>query len=359
MGKSKHVAIVALLIGVSTLALRFLVFGPMFRLPIQASAEGVPIDNLFNGHFWMISFLFALIMVLMLYAVVVFRRRPDDDTDGPHVHGNTTLEVIWTVVPIVAVIGFGIWGTVVMGDLLAAEPNEMVVEVTGKQWQWTFAYPEQEVASPDLVLPVNRPIVLEMESEDVLHSFWVPEFRVKQDLVPGRTTHLRLTPTREGEYKVRCAEICGLEHAAMLANVSVLSPAAFDAWVEERSTRIDFAALTPEERGAIWYGPAGDGGFGCNSCHSLDGTRVVGPTWQELYGSERVFADGSSAVADDAYIRSSILNPAGQIVQDYPNAMPANYEQQFADKQAELQSIDGIDVDIIADIIAYMKTLAE
>ena len=226
MGKSKHYAVVALLMVVTTLVLRFLVFGPMFRLPTQASAEGVPIDNLFDGHFWMISFLFALIMVLMLYSVVVFRRRPDDDTDGPHVHGNTTLEILWTVVPVIAVVGFGIWGTVVMGDLLAAEPNEMVIEVTGKQWEWSFAYPDQEVASPDLVLPVNQPVLLEMESTDVLHSFWVPEFRVKQDLVPGRTTVLRLTPTQEGEYKVRCAEICGLEHAAMLANVSVVSTSA-------------------------------------------------------------------------------------------------------------------------------------
>ncbi|MCA9978453.1 MAG: cytochrome c oxidase subunit II, partial [Anaerolineales bacterium] len=219
MGKNKHLIIVAVLIVLTTLALKFLVFGPMFQLPVRASAEGTLIDTMFQGHFWMISFLFALIMVIMLYAVVVFRRRPGDETEGPHVHGSTVLEIIWTVVPVVAVIGFGVWGTVTLGQLLEAKPNEMVIEVTGKQWQWSFSYPEQDVRSPQLYLPVNQPVVLQMTSQDVLHSFWVPEFRVKQDLVPGRTTTLRFTPTLAGDYKVRCAEICGLEHANMLADV--------------------------------------------------------------------------------------------------------------------------------------------
>ncbi len=359
MGKYRHFIIVSVLIVLTTLVLKYLVFGPMFRLPVAASAESGPIDTMFEGHFWMISFLFALIMVIMLYTVVVFRRKPGDETDGPHVHGNTTLEIIWTVVPIFAVIGFGVWGAIVLRDLLQAKPNEMVVEVIGKQWEWSFSYPEQDVSSTQLVLPVGQPIVLEMTSTDVLHSFWVPEFRVKQDLVPGRTTVLRFTPTAAGNYKVRCAEICGLEHANMLADVRVVDNTEFAAWVEERSMRINFAELTPAERGAIWYGPAGDGGFGCNSCHSLDGSRVVGPSWLGLLGSERQFEDGTSAIANEEYIRNSILYPAQEIVQGYPNAMPAIYEEQFAEKQAEVLTNDGIEIDIIADLIAFMETLEE
>lgn len=359
MGKYRHFITVSVLIVLTTLVLKYLVFGPMFRLPVAASAESGPIDAMFEGHFWMISFLFALIMVLMLYAAVVFRRKPGDETDGPHVHGNTALEIIWTVVPIFAVLGFGIWGAVTLRDLLQEKPNEMVIEVIGKQWEWSFTYPEQEVSSTQLILPINQPILLEMTATDVLHSFWVPEFRVKQDLVPGRTTVLRFTPTEAGNYKVRCAEICGLEHANMLADVRVVDEIEFAAWVEERSMRINFAELTPAERGAIWYGPAGDGGFGCNSCHSLDGSRVVGPSWLGLLGSERQFEDGTSAVANEEYIRSSILYPAQEIVQGYPNAMPAIYEEQFAEKQAEVLTNDGIEIDIIADLIAFMETLEE
>lgn len=359
MARNKHFIIVTILVALTTVALKYLVFGPMFKLPLAASAESGPIDVMFEGHFWLISFLFALIMVFVLYAVVVFRRKPGDDTDGPHIHGNTTLEILWTVIPVVVVIAFAIWGMVALGQLLQEKENEMVVVVTGKQWEWSFDYPEQEVKAAQLVLPVNQPILLEMYSPDVLHSFWVPEFRVKQDLVPGRPTFLRFTPTVIGEYKVRCAEICGQEHAGMLADVRVVDDATFLAWVEERSQRVDYAALTPAERGAIWYGPAGDGGYGCNSCHSLDGSILVGPSWLGLYGSTRVFEDGTSAIADDEYIRNSILNPALQIVRGYPNAMPAIYEDSFAERQAEILANDGLEIDIIADLIAFIQSLDE
>ncbi|MCB8966871.1 MAG: cytochrome c oxidase subunit II [Ardenticatenaceae bacterium] len=332
----------------------------MFQLPVRASAEGTLIDTMFQGHFWMISFLFALIMVIMLYAVVVFRRRPGDETEGPHVHGSTVLEIIWTVVPVVAVIGFGVWGTVTLGQLLEAKPNEMVIEVTGKQWQWSFSYPEQDVKSPQLYLPVNQPVVLQMTSQDVLHSFWVPEFRVKQDLVPGRTTTLRFTPTLAGDYKVRCAEICGLEHANMLADVRVVSETEFASWVEERSVAIQYADLTPEQRGDLWHGAEGDGGFGCNSCHSIDGSTGAGPTWLGLYGRQETLTDGSTITVDEEYIRNSILHPNDQIVSGFNrDVMPQNYEELFAAKQAEILASDGIEIDIIADLIAYIQTLEE
>jgi cytochrome c oxidase subunit 2 len=330
-----------------------------FGWPETANAQAQQIDSMFNGHYWMISFLFALIMVIMLYSVVVFRRRPGDETDGPHVHGNTALEVGWTIIPTIVVIGFGVWGAFVMNDMTAPKEDEMVIRVTGRQWSWSFEYPEQEdIASAELILPVGQPVLLEMESEDVLHSFWVPEFRVKQDLVPGRTTELRITPTEVGDYKLRCAEICGLEHAAMLADVRVVSETEFVAWVDEALAAPAYAEMTPEERGEIWY--ANGEGFGCEACHSLDGSPGAGPSWLGLYQREEEMADGSLIVADEEYIRNSILNPNDQIVAGYnPNVMPAIYGDQFAELEAEILQEQGVEIDIIDDLIAFIKTLEE
>jgi cytochrome c oxidase subunit 2 len=243
--------------------------------------------------------------------------------------------------------------------MIQERPDEMVVKVIGRQWSWSFAYPEHEdIVSADLVLPVNQPILLKMTSEDVLHAFWVPEFRVKQDLVPGMETTLRIEPNQTGEFKLRCAEICGLSHSDMLANVSVVTRGEFDAWVEENSDIPIFAELTPEERGEIWYGV--ENGFACVGCHSVNGNPGAGPTWLGVYGSEEALDDGSSVTVDDAYLRKSILDPNAQVVSGFAaNVMPQIYEQSFADKQAEILAAEGVEVDIIEDLIAFMKTLDE
>jgi cytochrome c oxidase subunit 2 len=355
MGRFRHFINIAILLVLSTVGLRFL-FEYIFALPAAASAEARPIDNLFNGHYWMIAFLFSLIMVLMLYAVFVFRRADDDETDGPHVHGNTKLEIAWTIIPLFVVLGFGFWGAVALNDIIRPKEGEMTINVIGKQWIWSFSYPEQEnIGSGELVLPVNRTAVLKMNAEDVIHSFWVPEFRVKQDLVPGRETTLRITPTEVGNYRLRCAEICGLNHTQMEADVRVVSAEEFQAWVDEKSAAPAFAEMTPEERGAYW---ASAEGFGCVACHSLDGTPGVGPTWQGLYLREEQLTDGSTVVADDDYIINSIYDPNAQIVTGYnPNIMPQNYEEQFAAREQEVESAEAIDLDIAADLIAFIKTL--
>lgn len=357
MRRFKHAIVVTLLVAVSTVGLYFLLRA-MLQLPVEASAEASAIDVMFTAHFWMIALLFSLIMVIMLYSAFVFRRRPGDDEDGPHVHGNTALEIGWTIIPTFIVIGFGVWGAVVLNDITAENPGEMTVEVTGQQWNWVFAYPEQgDFPSGELVLPVDQPILLEMNSNDVLHSFWIPEFRVKQDLVPGRTTSLRFTPVQLGEYKVRCAEICGLQHADMLAPVRVVSQEEFDAWVEEKSALPSFAEMTPEERGAFWYSAEG---FGCIGCHSLDGSAGAGPTWLGIIGRQEELTDGTAVTADEEYITNSILYPNDQIVAGYqPNVMPQNYVDQFAEREAEILANEGVEIDIIADLIAFMRTLEE
>jgi cytochrome c oxidase subunit 2 len=355
MGRLRHFIIVAILVALSTVGLRAL-FSVILALPRASSAEAGPIDALFNGHYWMIAFLFSLIMVLMLYGLFAFRRKDDDDTDGPHIHGNTALEIGWTIVPTIVVIGFGVWGAITLNAITSPKAGEMAVNVTGKQWVWSFSYPEQgDISSSELVLPVDRTIVLKMTAEDVLHSFWVPEFRVKQDLVPGRETTLRITPTEPGEYQVRCAEICGLNHTQMIATVRVLDSAGFQAWVDEKSAAPAFAEMTPEERGAFWHSAEG---FGCVACHSIDGAPGVGPTWQGLYGREEELADGSTVTVDDEYITSSIIDPNAQITAGFnPNLMPQNYADQFAAREQEIQAAEGVDIDITADLIAFIKTL--
>lgn len=372
MNRTKHLVLAGVLIIVATFLLR-IVFGIMFQLPfpIEAETSGIPyylgvwpepansaaapIDGMFNVHFWMISFLFALIIVLMLYSAVAFRRRPGDTTDSAHIHSNTALEIGWTVIPVIIVVGFGVYGWVVLDDVTAARTDEMVVKVSAQQWSWSFEYPEQDdVKSAALVLPVNRPIKLEMESVDVLHSFWVPEFRVKQDLVPGRVTELRFTPSVPGEYVLRCAEICGTDHALMLADVRVVDEATFTQFIEE--SRFRFSDLSPVERGELWWS---NSYYGCEACHSLDGTDGVGPTWLGLYGREEVMEDGTTIIADDEYIINSILNPADQIVEGYANAMPANFGERFAEQEAEILEKEGVEIDIIDDLIEFIKTLEE
>ena len=352
MGKFKHGISVAVLTLISAVGLYFL-FDWMFTRPKAASAQAGPIDTLFQSHFIAMAILFALIMVIMLYAVVVFRRRPDDEEDGPHIHGNTGLEIAWTIIPTIIVVGFGIYGTIVLGNITSEQENEMVVSVIGEQWAWSFEYPEQDVKSNRLVLPIDQPILLELESKDVLHSFWVPEFRVKQDLVPGSIKPLRITPTELGSYRLGCAEICGAGHAGMLADVEVVSQADFEQFLIDSSFR--YSDLTPEERGEQFYIERG-----CAGCHSIDGSSGVGPTWQGIYLREELLDDGTTVIADDEYIRSSILNPNAQIVSGFnAGLMLQTYEQDFAALQAEILASEGAELDIIADLIAYMQTLGQ
>ena len=309
-------------------------------LPPLASAQGVTIDWLFGIHLKLIAFLFALVVVFMLYSIFAFRSEPGDLSDGQHIHGNTKLEITWTVIPLIIVAVMGYIGVVTLRDVTASSPDEMVVEVTGAQWSWRFDYPEQGLTSAELVLPVNQPIRFEITSTDVIHDLWVPEFRVKQDAVPGAVNLLRVTPTVVGNYKVRCAELCGLRHSQMLADVRVLERSEFDNWVGAETARL--AALdTPEARGEQLYQTQG-----CIGCHSLDGTIVVGPSWLNLYGRQEQLDDGTSVIADEDYIRHSILYPGDQIVKGFQNLMPANYGEILSENDIE-------------DLIAFIKTIKD
>ncbi|NOT06319.1 MAG: cytochrome c oxidase subunit II [Anaerolineales bacterium] len=306
-------------------------------MPVEASAQSVSIDWLWNWQIVAISFLFALIVVPMAYSMVIFRRRKGDITDAEHVEGNTTLEITWTVIPLFIVLTFAYMGAYSLGETRRVDPNAMVIKVKAQQFTWTFEYPEYGgFFSNELHLPVDRQVVLKMESSDVIHSFWVPEFRVKQDVVPGRVTEYRITPTLIGSYKVRCAEICGTSHSYMENAIIVEDESVFTAWASEQET-IMLASQTPESLGKILTVKNG-----CVGCHSIDGTQLTAPTWFGLYGSDVPLADGTTVVADDAYLAESILNSTAKLVEGFsPTTMPA-------------YTLTDVEV---ANLIAYIKTL--
>ncbi len=340
----KHIIAVVVLIAVVTVAVATWL-NSLTLVPPLASAEGIPIDWLFGLHLQIIAFLFALIMVFMLYSVVVFRRKKGDTSDGAFIHGNTPLEIVWTIVPLVIVLYFGYLGVVTLSDITSPGRDELVVEVSSRQWSWSFHYPEygeNGIDSTDLNLPRGRTVLLKLSSSDVIHDFWVPEFRVKQDAVPGMIKDLRVSPTEIGTYKIRCAELCGLDHSTMYADVNVMSSDDFKGWVTHELDEIAKAEAGP----AIERGKRVAELMGCQDCHSLDGSEGKGPTWLGIYGKEEILSDGSAVMVDDEYLLRSILEPGVQIVEGYGDTMPPRFGDELSEEQ-------------IADLIEYIESFSE
>lgn len=332
----RHFVIVGILV-ILVAGLTYIGLDAIGLMPVAASAQAAPIDWLWNWEVVTISFLFALITVPMAYSLIVFRKKKGDNTDAVHIEGNTNLEIAWTVLPLFLVMIFAYMGAYSLGEVLREDPNAMVIKVKARQFAWTFEYPETGVISTELHLPSDQQVVLKMESEDVIHSFWVPEFRIKQDVVPGRVTEYRVTPNLVGSYKVRCAELCGTSHSYMEAPVIVDEAADFAAWMTEQEA-LAAAAQTPEGQGQLLAVANG-----CVGCHSVTSTSLpTAPTWFGLYGSQVELADGSTVTADDAFITESILDPKAKEVAGFsPTIMPPYT----------------LTTDQIANIIAYIKTL--
>ncbi|OGO61271.1 MAG: cytochrome c oxidase subunit II [Chloroflexi bacterium RBG_19FT_COMBO_47_9] len=305
-------------------------------LPPEASLQAGPIDRLFSLHFIVIAFLFALIVGILTYSVIFFRRKKGELGEGVYFKQNSKLEIAWTVIPLVVVISFAVIGSDVLAQTQRIDPNALQVRVVGQQWSWRFEYPEYGITSTELVLPVDQQVLFALTSSDVIHSFWVPEFRVKQDALPGMERELRVTPSEIGDYTLMCAELCGKDHAYMNAPVYVKSEGDFNAWVAEQLAAV---SDDPVVRGETWYKQ-----YGCYVCHSADGTEKIGPTFLGIYGESVAFEDGSTAVIDDAYLMEAILNPGANIVQGFTDAMPKN----FADQLSEAQ---------ISDLIEFIKSL--
>jgi cytochrome c oxidase subunit 2 len=241
----RHFIIVGVLVVIATLALGFLLNG-VLPLPAQGVTQAGTVDDLFRVHMWLIAALFSLVVVFMLYSFVVFRRARRED-EGEHFEGNTTLEVLWTAIPLVLVVVFAFIGVRTLADVTAASPNDLAIDVKGQQWSWTFTYPNG-TTNAELVVPVDQPLVLNMTSNDVIHSFWVKEWRIKQDLVPGLTTHVNYVPKLTGEFTLACNQACGLSHTAMYAKVRVVTQDEYTAWLDEQAVA---QGIQPQAQAAL------------------------------------------------------------------------------------------------------------
>lgn len=204
-------------------------------LPKQASEEAGPSDTLYDLLAVASVFVFALVISILFVSVVRFRRRFGDESDGEPIHGHTGLEIVWTLIPTVIMITAAIASGVVLADNEEEKPGTKTIEITGQQFAWTFDYPDQGVkGAGELHLVKGTPYLFRLRAKDVIHSFWVPEFRLKKDAVPGMTTKLRVEPTRNGVYTLACTELCGLGHSTMRARVKVEDQQTFDRWIGER-----------------------------------------------------------------------------------------------------------------------------
>lgn len=207
-------------------------------IPQQASEQAERVDTLMWFVVWASIVVFTLVATVLVYCAWRFRAAPGDESDGPPVHGNTKLEIVWTIVPALLLAVMAVWAYLVLADNEALASDRLVVNVTAQQFEWSYQYPDGAVGSGDLRLPVDRQVELRMRSEDVIHDFYVKEFRVKEDVVPGITTNLIFDTTRTGTYQVVCAELCGAGHGIMRSRVIVMEQAAFDTWLTQAKQKV-------------------------------------------------------------------------------------------------------------------------
>ena len=230
---------------------------------VQASAEADDIDTLLDVMIVLSSFVFAVVIVMLGFCVWKYRAKPGDESDGKPIHGNTRLEIAWTVIPTIIVLFGAGYSWIVLDDIETEAAEQVPINITAQQFKWTFEYPEAGVTSDEMHVPVDNQLRLELRAIDVLHSFWVPEWRIKRDLVPiaeGNPTDVdnvvRVTPNREGTYQLMCTELCGWGHATMRATVVVESEQEYEQWLSEQKAEADSAA--GGESGAA-SSPAGEG----------------------------------------------------------------------------------------------------
>jgi cytochrome c oxidase subunit II len=200
----------------------------------QASTAAPDIDRLLDVMIVLSSFVFSIVMVMLGYSIMRWRARPGDESDGEPIHGNTKLEIAWTAIPTVIVLVGAVYSWIVLDNIEARDPDRMVVDVYSQQFAWSFEYPEQDVRTTELHVPVDRQVEFKLHALDVIHSFWVPEWRIKKDNVPGITTRAIVTPDREGEFSVVCTELCGVGHSTMRRRVVVEPQQEFDQWITEQ-----------------------------------------------------------------------------------------------------------------------------
>lgn len=308
--------------------------GSSFWFPPQASTNAELIDTAYYFIYWVSVASFLLIVIFMVHFARKYAKTKKDELPKSQSDHNTLLEIGWSLpVLIVGAILF-YFGSIGYIDARTPPPGAYEIKVRATKWSWEFTYPNG-YQDANLHVPVNTPIRVVMQSDDVLHSFFVPAFRVKQDIVPGRYTDIFFQATQTGEFQLFCAEFCGTKHSEMLAKAIVHSEAEFPKWLEEASNFLD--TLEPAEAGQKLVVMKG-----CPQCHSADGSSGVAPSFKGLFGSQRSLVSGTKK-ADENYIRTSILDPKADVAAGFAPVMPT-FKGRIKDEEIDA-------------IIAYLKTL--
>lgn len=305
-----------------------------FWMPPQASTVAAETDALFNFILWLCVIFFVLLMGAMAAFMVLYRRRHEGQKTSP-VSQSHKLELAWSVIPSILLVVIFVWGAEHWMTLNVPPADSMDIRVSGQKWTWSFDYPAEGINSPDLVVPVNQPVRLTMHSRDILHSFFVPAFRIKRDVIPNRYSVVWFEAIHTGEYDVQCTEYCGTNHSRMLSKVRVVSTGEYQEWLKSQKK----TEITPEEGEKLFNAR------GCNACHSTQDIRLVGPSMKGLWGKTEKMTDGSSALVDDNYVRQSILDPTAKVVEGFAPVMPS-YKGQLTDEQ-------------ISAIIEFMKSIGQ
>jgi cytochrome c oxidase subunit 2 len=298
---------------------------------VQASNFAGDVDALFSFILMTTLFFAVLVTVLVIFAAFKFRRQSANEV-GDDVHGNNVLEVGWTLIPTIIAIGIFAWGAAIYVNYRIAPKDTLDIYVVGKQWMWKLQQPNGRKEINELHVPVNRNVKLILGSEDVIHDFYVPAFRVKMDVVPGRYNTMWFRPIKTGKYHFFCSQYCGTNHAVMGGWVTVMDPAEYAAWLSGESGDVNPAAA-----GERLFTQ-----FACNTCHLANGTGRA-PSLNGVFGGTVLLADGTTVVADEAYIRESILQPKAKIVAGYQPVMPT-FQGLITEEQ-------------ILNLTAYIKSL--
>jgi cytochrome c oxidase subunit 2 len=284
------------------------------------------VDALFNFVFYASMFFLILVTALAVYFVIRYRRRADQKREKSPSH-NTRLELAWTIIPAILVFIVFLWGFRTYLKMQIVPANALEVKVTGQKWFWSFDYPQGTTSMNELVVPADTPVKLTMSSTDVIHSFYVPGFRIKMDVLPNRYSITWFEAHRMGTYDLFCTEYCGTGHSEMIGKVRVVSQREYEEWLDSQS--IDSEGMPLAELGAKLYQSKA-----CATCHNVDGRPGIGPSFLGRFGTQIDLADGSRVEADENYMRESILNPQAKVAAGYQSVMPT-YQGLLKDREID------------------------